>query len=220
MRQDRPSLRRLAGIAVACSALLVVSCGGGEQSANAQETPSTPVGASEGADVVLVNLDDPGEVATWRTVNDPVMGGASTSKVTFGNGGLVFSGNISLENNGGFASARSPQDPGLGRLAAGATSLRVRGQGDGKNYVLEAGIEGQPWSYIQRFTTDAGVERTYDLPIAGFQPVGMRFDPAPDAPQALDPSLINQVSVFILDKQQGPFELTINGIAAARGSQS
>lgn len=218
MRQDHPS-RWLAGIAVACSALLVVSCGSAEQPANAQETSSAPTVALEGTDVVLVNLDDPGEVATWSTVNDPVMGGASTSKVTSGNGGLVFSGNISLKNNGGFASARSPQDPELGRLAAGATSLRVRGQGDGKTYVFEAGIEGQPWSYIQRFTTDASVQRIYHLPVADFQPVGMRFDPAPDAPRTLDPSLINQVSVFILDKQQGPFELTINGIDAILGGQ-
>ncbi|ANI42957.1 CIA30 family protein [Mycolicibacterium vaccae] len=228
MRQGHPSQRWLAGIAVACSALLVVSCGDTEQPANAKETTnapetpgsSAPAVVSERADVVLVDLDDPGEVATWTTVNDPVMGGASTSKVTFGNGGLVFSGNISLENNGGFASARGPQDPGLGRLAAGATSLRVRGQGDGKTYVFEVGIDGQPWSYIQRFTTDAGVQRTYELPIAGFQPVGMRLDPAPDAPRTLDPSLIDQVSVYILDKQQGPFELTINGIDAILGGQS
>ena len=216
MRRGHLSQRRLAGIAVACSALLAVSCGSAEQAANAQETTTVP----EAPAVVLVNLEDPGEVATWTTVNDPVMGGVSTSKVAFGDGGLVFSGNISLANNGGFASARSPQNPELGRLAAGATSLRVRGRGDGKTYVLEAGIDGQPWSYIQRFTTDAGVERAYELPVAGFQPVGMRFDPAPDAPPTLDPSLINQVAVYILDKQQGPFELTLSGVDATIGAQS
>ncbi|WP_349270345.1 hypothetical protein MPNTM1_01316 [Mycolicibacterium parafortuitum] len=220
MRKGHLSQRRLAGIAVACSALLVVACGGAEQPANAQEPTTSPTAESQGTDVVLVNLDDPGEVATWTTVNDPVMGGVSTSQVAFGDGGLVFSGTISLANNGGFASARSPQDPTLGRLAAGATSLRVRGQGDGKTYVLEAGIEGQPWSYIQRFTTDAGVQRTYELPVTGFQPVGMRFDPAPDAPRTMDPSLINQISVYILDKQQGPFEITLSGVDATLGGQS
>ena len=173
-----------------------------------------PTAPSEASDVVLVDLDDAGEVATWTTVNDPVMGGMSTSKVTFGDGGLVFSGNISLENNGGFASARSPQDPDIGRKATGAKSLRVRALGDGKTYLLKVGIAGQPWSYIQRFPTEAAVQRSYELPIEGFQPVGMRLDPEPDAPRTLDPSSIDQVSVYILDKQQGPFEITVSAIDA------
>lgn len=206
----------------ACSALLVVSCGSAGRSANADETtnaPETPGSSAQAVvpevpDVVLVDLDDPSEVATWTTVNDPVMGGMSTSRITFGDGGLVFSGNISLENNGGFAAARSPQDPDIGRRATGAKSLRVRALGDGKTYLLKVGTAGQPWSYIQRFPTEAAVQRIYELPIEGFQPVGMRLDPAPNAPQTLDPSSISQVSVYILDKQQGPFELTISAIDA------
>ncbi len=198
-------LRGLMGIVMACS-LVTVACGTVE--------PSARAAPPEGSGVVLVDLGNPGEVATWTTVNDPVMGGRSTSAVTFGNGGLLFSGTLSLENNGGFASARSPQDPDIGRRATGATSLRVRAVGDGKTYVLKVGDTEQPWAYIQRFTTEAGVARSYDLPVAGFQPVGMRFDPAPEAPPTLDPSRINQVSLFILDKQQGTFALTVDGIDA------
>ncbi|WP_286274875.1 CIA30 family protein [Mycobacterium antarcticum] len=196
-------------------ALLIVSCGSAGRTANADETTNPPTTPSSAAQAVtLVDLDEASEVATWTTVNDPVMGGQSTSRITFGDGGLVFSGDISLENNGGFASARSPQDPDIGRRATGAKSLRVRALGDGKTYVLKVGTAGQPWSYIQRFTTEAAVQRIYELPIAGFQPVGQRLDPAPDAPQTLDPSNIDQVSVYILDKQQGPFELTISTIDA------
>ncbi|MET0898326.1 MAG: CIA30 family protein [Mycobacterium sp.] len=168
----------------------------------------------EAPDVALVDLDDAGEAAAWTTVNDPVMGGLSTSRITFGDGGLVFSGTVSLENNGGFASARSRQDPDIGRRATGARSIHVRAVGDGKTYVLKVGTAGQPWSYIQRFPTEAAVQRTYELPITGFQPVGMRLDPAPDAPPILDPSTIDEVSLYILDKQQGPFELTISAIDA------
>jgi len=206
----------------ACLAVLIVSCGSTGSTANADETTAAPEPQSSpaqaagpaGTDVVLLELDDAGAVAGWTTVNDPVMGGRSTSAVSFGDGGLVFSGILSLENNGGFASARSPQDPDIGRKATGATSLRVRALGDGKTYVLRVGTAGQPWSYIQRFPTEADVQRTYDLPVAGFQAVGMRLDPAPGAPQTLDPSVISQVSVYILDKQQGPFTLTIDAIAA------
>ena len=190
------------GIWFACLAFLISAFASTGQTANAAET------------VVLIDFNDASAVAAWTTVNDPVMGGRSTSEVTFGDGSLVFSGTISLENNGGFASARGPEDPDIGRKAAGATSLNIRAIGDGKTYVVKVGVGGQPWSYIQRFTTQPAVERIYTLPVAGFQAVGMRLDPDPNAPQALDPSSINRISVYILDKQQGPFALAVNEIAA------
>lgn len=208
-------------VVIASSTLLLMSCGSTARTANADETTTPPTSRSsapavgpDGPGVDLVDLDDAGAVAAWTTVNDPVMGGRSTSTVTFGGDGLVFSGNISLENNGGFASARSPQDSEIGRRATGATSLRVRAVGDGKTYLLRVGTAGQPWSYIQRFPTAAAVERIYELPVANFRAVGMRLDPAPEAPPTLDPSAISQVSVYILDEQQGPFDITIGAIEA------
>jgi len=81
---------------------------------------------------------------------------------------------------------------------------------------LKVGKKGHPWSYVQRFSTEAAIPRIYELPIGGFEPVGMRLDPAPEAPQALDPSTIDQVSIYILDKQQGPFALTVTTIDATR----
>ncbi len=201
-----PPLRRGRSILLACVALLTVSCGSTGRTADA-DPPAAPT-------IALVDLDDAGDVAAWTTVNDPVMGGMSTSRVTFGDGGLVFSGNVSLENNGGFASARSPLDPEIGRRATGAKSLRVHALGDGKTYLLKVGTQGRPWSYVQRFPTQAAVQRIYDLPIGGFKPVGMRLDPEPSAPQTLDPSTIDQVAVYILDEQQGPFELSVSAIDA------
>ena len=171
---------------------------------------STGLIAKADTPAVLLDFGDPAAVAAWTTVNDPVMGGRSTSSVTFGDGGLVFSGTISLENNGGFASARGPVDPEIGRRAAGATSLQVRALGDGKTYVVKAET-GQPWSYIQRFSTEAGIRRTYDLPVAGFQSVGRFLDPVADTPP-LDPSAITRVSIYILDKQEGPFRLVVSAI--------
>ena len=203
-----------AGTSIAVLALLTVSCGSTGQIARADEPTTAPDAPRPSApavgSAVLVDLGDPAAVATWTTVNDPVMGGRSTSTVTFGDGGLVFSGNISLDNNGGFASARGPQNPDLGRLAAGATSLHVRALGDGKTYVLKAET-GQPWSYIQRFATEPGVRRAYDLPVGGFQPVGRFLDPVPSAPP-LDTSALSRVGIYILDKQEGPFQLVVSAI--------
>ena len=194
-------------LTITCLAVLIGTYGSGGLIARAdQPRPSAPAAGP----VVLVDLGDPAAVASWTTVNDPVMGGRSTSTVAFGDGGLEFSGNISLDNNGGFASARGPVDAEIGRRATGATSLRVRALGDGKTYVLKVET-GQPWSYIQRFATEAGVRRTYDLPVGGFEPVGMFLDPVPSA-APLDPSTISRVALYILDKQEGPFQLVVSSI--------
>ena len=45
-------------------------------------------------------------------------------------------------------------------------------------------------------------------------PQRQRRDPAPDAPATLDPASITHVAVYILDKQQGPFEITVSAIDA------
>jgi hypothetical protein len=197
------SRRLRAAVAVAGAAVVLASCAG--------QSPS-----AEGATASLVDLGSAEQVAAWTTVNDPVMGGQSTSSTAFGDGGLVFSGSLSLANNGGFASARSPENADIGRKAAGANAFRVRATGDGKTYLLKAGAAGQPYSYVQRFSTQAGVERDYDLPVRDFEPVGMRLNPAPDAPRTLDPSTLSQVAIYILDKQQGPFTITVRGIDAVR----
>ncbi len=43
----------------------------------------------------------------WLVINDGVMGGLSDSKAVLLNNSILFDGNVSLENNGGFASLRS-----------------------------------------------------------------------------------------------------------------
>ncbi|MCK0177508.1 CIA30 family protein [Mycolicibacterium sp. F2034L] len=201
---------RVVATVLACSALLAPSCSSASPSPTAEQTPNA------GPGVALVDLGDPSAVAAWTTVNDPVMGGRSISRVTFADGGLVFSGEVSLENNGGFASVRSPQDAEIGRKATGAKALRVHARGDGKTYVLSVGADAQPWSYIQRFSTEDDVDRIYELPVGDFEPVGKRFDPAPEAPPTLDPSSIDEVSLYILDKQQGPFEIAVRALDAVR----
>lgn len=45
---------------------------------------------------------------TWRIINDGVMGGLSKGYLDFQVDAIVFKGEVSLENNGGFTSLRSP----------------------------------------------------------------------------------------------------------------
>ena len=62
------------------------------------------------------------------------MGGVSTSRISVGeNNTLLFTGNVSLENNGGFASLRSPiNDYDFSNYEG----FLIKVKGDGKAYSL------------------------------------------------------------------------------------
>lgn len=64
----------------------------------------------------------------WRIVNDGVMGGLSRGKVSFDENSLIFSGRVSLENNGGFTSFRSPYKR-FDLRASESIEIRYRSEG-------------------------------------------------------------------------------------------
>jgi hypothetical protein len=83
------------------------------------------------SDKTLFDFQSTTGSAAWQIVNDDVMGGGSTSRFEVTNGVAVFRGEVSLENNGGFASVRSsPARHGL----AGCDSFVIRLRGDGRRY--------------------------------------------------------------------------------------
>jgi hypothetical protein len=55
-----------------------------------------------------VDFTNQDQVGNWSVINDGVMGGLSKGTAGFSKQGVLFQGNISLENNGGFSSLRSP----------------------------------------------------------------------------------------------------------------
>jgi NADPH:quinone reductase-like Zn-dependent oxidoreductase len=114
----------------------------------------------------------------------------------------------------GLAVAKAAASRGATPIVVSRKQANVRALGDGKTYVFKVET-GQPWSYIQRFSTQAGVRRAYDLPVGGFQPVNMFLDPVASAPP-LDPSMISRVGIYILDKQEGPFQLVVSAIDTSR----
>jgi len=73
-------------------------------------------------------------VGAWVSIDDVVMGGVSSSRLeATGSDTAVFTGLVSLENNGGFASVRSrPEEHDLG----GYSGLEIRIRGDGRRYKI------------------------------------------------------------------------------------
>ncbi len=150
--------------------------------------------------------------AAWQIVNDDVMGGVSTSRFELPtNGPAVFRGVLSLENNGGFASARSAT---LDQDLAGLKSFILRARGDGRRYKLTArtapGFDTAV--YQSEFTTKSNVWEEYRLPFQNFRPT-FRGRVLPNLPP-LDPAKLLAIGVIIADQQAGPFRLEIAWVKA------
>jgi hypothetical protein len=176
-------------------------------------TDATAPATAEPSGTTLFAFTEAGDIADWGTVNDTVMGGVSSSSASWDAGALVFSGELSLDNNGGFTSVRGPIVMELGQLLADASEVLFEATGDGKTYLLQLRTVDDGL-YVQRFSTIDGTLGIYGLPLRDFEPVGRFLDPLPDAP-ALDPSRVVQVVIYLLDKQEGPFRLAVRRIAAA-----
>jgi hypothetical protein len=192
----------------------------------ADSTNPPSVGTSSNAipNDVIVSFPDDSSVASWRNVDDSVMGGVSASTsswVATGDGGVMeFTGDLSTDNNGGFASTLSRVDTGLGMRAAGARALGVRAYGDGRTYLLQlrAGPSGAD-RWISRFTPPAddssGTAANIELPLASFEPVNQFLRPV-DPMAALDPASITQIGIYVLDGQVGSFRLVFESLSAVR----
>lgn len=76
-----------------------------------------PLSAALPAEAIL-DFTRPDAARGFRVINDGVMGGVSSSRLDFAADGMLFTGTVSMENNGGFASFRGPL-----RVPAGARAL-------------------------------------------------------------------------------------------------
>ena len=148
--------------------------------------------------------------AEWAVVNDGVMGGLSSSEfVDSGHGFAVFRGDLSLENNGGFASVRGIVPSGAMGQRSGLV-LRVRGDGRRYQVRLRTNRQFDGVAYMAEFQTRAGAWETIEIPFSEFEATyrGMKPRGAPE----LVPGEIRQLGLLIGDKVEGPFRLDVEWI--------
>ena len=154
--------------------------------------------------------DGPGR---WQTVVDGVMGGRSTARVRqLEAGTLSFTGELSLDNNGGFSQIRRAVD---GSDFAGAQAVAIEVRGDGRTYKLDLrarNVRRMASAWQQDFPTADGAWTTVFLPLEDFvlYSFGRRVRNAPD----LRADLIESLGVTLADKVEGPFRLDIRSIRA------
>ncbi|MBR9999012.1 MAG: CIA30 family protein [Cyclobacteriaceae bacterium] len=145
----------------------------------------------------------------WDIVNDGVMGGISTSRIEFTPDNLmVFSGTVSLENNGGFASFRMKLDERI----SGCTQLIMHLKGDGKKYKFRIRTDDQ-WNgvaFSHDFRTIEAAWMKIEIPLKDFRPTcrGREFLHSGE----LKAEKIRELGLLISDQQAGPFSIILDWI--------
>lgn len=156
-----------------------------------------------------------GENEGWVTVDDRVMGGVSSSQITQSDTFMRWEGTMSLENNGGFASVRSPWE--IGQLGNAKTvSMRVRGSNG--TFSLRLATSGRYYEPIHQvgFEVEETEWRTLTWSLEDFQtmvmgrPTGSAFD-------VQDVLNVGRVGIMKNDGNPGKFWLEIDFIRFDEG---
>ena len=145
----------------------------------------------------------------WRVVNDDVMGGRSTSNAYLTESSMYFEGEVSLQNNGGFASVRSPY--GSNDLSD-YQEVVIRARGTSRDFALSFDTSRAWYRPNYKFTFTPEEEwsefrfKLSDLPQYRIgRPTGRTI-----APEKL--SSIKRLGIILYDKQAGPFWLEVDYI--------
>jgi uncharacterized surface protein with fasciclin (FAS1) repeats len=170
---------------------------------------------AEPASKPVADFSDAGAAKNWLSVNDNVMGGLSEGGFRITKEKVLeFSGTISLERQGGFASIRTrPADLGLD----GHDTIALRVKGDGRTYYLDLRTTAAfpASSYRAPLKTQKDTWQEVRVPLKDFEysAFGKRIAGA----EGLTANKVQSVGFTLADKQAGPFRLEIAWIRAEKG---
>lgn len=118
---------------------------------------------------IIFDFTSSTDIQNWRIVDDVVMGGRSSGNFTLSEDGHgLFSGNVSLENNGGFSSVRYPM---AGMSVDPNSTIRILLKGDGKTYQFRIKHNRRfEYAYIHEFET-SGEWQEIHIPVGDMYPV-------------------------------------------------
>jgi len=163
----------------------------------------------------LIICDFQNSCLEWRNVDDIVMGGMSKSSMQIDEdaGHATFSGILSLDRNGGFASVRTVP---LENDFKDYDSFRIRMKGDGRRYNFRVRNDGSHEGVVYGcgFDTVSGEWTEVELRFSEFLPLIMGKVVPDQAP--MNPSGVNQICFLVAEQQKGAFSLQIDWIKAVR----
>jgi len=153
----------------------------------------------------LINPKEEIGIQNWRMVNDNVMGGVSVSTLYINKEeNLIFDGEVSLDNNGGFASCRHD----LGKVnLKGIKLFKLKVKGDGKTYKFRLSERYGSTNYSSNFETTNGSWLEVVIPLEDLSPTFMGYY-SRSSPK-LKIENMRSIGFQISDKQEGNFNLEI-----------
>jgi monofunctional biosynthetic peptidoglycan transglycosylase len=164
--------------------------------------------------VPLFAFASPDAAAEWQAVNDGVMGGVSDGRFRMTDRQtLEFSGTLSLENNGGFASVRS-RPRSLGLQTGDTLVARVRGDGREYQFNLYGSGRSRAFSYRAPVQTRAGEWIEVAVPLDRFEATS--FGRVLRGADPVDPRNVLSVGFLLAEKAPGPFVLEVAWIKVLR----
>lgn len=160
-------------------------------------------------DPLVFDFGEGKDAGRWSIVNDGVMGGLSQSNVQLDANALLFSGTVSLKNNGGFVSLRSP----MGEYDLSAyefCEIRFNSDTDRKFELL---IEKETPFYLPKYRVKFGGKseewKTIRIPLRDFELSRM----GSTMQEGIDPKTlqgIQRIGFILADKQEGSFRIWID----------
>lgn len=181
-------------------------------STSPETTSTTPSSPTTTTVPPVYDFANPDAADGWSVTNDTVMGGVSSGELAWSDGVMVFTGELSLDNNGGFASIRSPRiDPQLVIDWANRVGPRLRIDGDGRTWTVEVRTDDDSGGWISSVATSPNGSTDAELPWSSFAPVTRFLDPR-ETQEPLDPSRIESLAFYLVDGNEGPFRLGVRSI--------
>ena len=165
----------------------------------------------------LLDFAEPLADQRWQTVNDGVMGGVSDGRFRISQDKtLEFSGTLSLENNGGFASVRTkPMDLDI---KAGDT-LVVRLKGDGREYVLNLYTKSRRMAFSYRAPLPTRKDEWTEVRVPLKDLVPTAFGRRVEGMGPVEPGQINGLGFMLSDKKPGAFQMQVEWVKVVRADE-
>ena len=166
---------------------------------------------------ILFEFASPDAAKPWQTVNDGVMGGVSEGKLRITDEKtLEFFGNLSLENNGGFASVRTKAAK-LGLKKGDAIVAKVRG--DGREYSLNLYVNRRRTAFSYRAAAPTKKDEWVEInvPLDKFEATS--FGEVVKNAGPVNPEEVNAIGFLLGDKKAGPFKLEVEWLKVARAGE-
>lgn len=166
---------------------------------------------SDSARVILYSFPEQGK-SKWRVQDDVVMGGRSDSqlKITDDNRAL-FSGYVSLENDGGFCSIHQTVEKNPYIIPEKSQAFALHLNGDGKDYNFRVRTSKGRHAYTYTFSTKG--DGKWEIITIPFKEMEATYHGEPvDSPNYAGEDIV-EMQFLIGNKVEETFEILIDSIA-------